>query len=516
MTMLPTAGWRIAIFLLWLTGGAILLAGLGTPAVSRTQEARVLETSRQMLAADWRGWLIPHLNGQPRLNKPPLAYWTTAAAYLIGGVSEMTGRIPAVLAGWVTLGITFALTRRLFDQQIALVSSAALLGSYLFFRHMRLAETDALATLWITLAIYAIWRSAEYNHSRWLHLAAAATALAVLSKGAPAVFIVIFFTAFCWIERRWDLPKLLATSGALLTFAIIAVPWFACVGISPFLQELKNTASGGDHFGWPWEYILPLLLAAMPWSGFLPVAIYAATRRWQISIGDRFILMWLLAILVPLCLNGNKQSHYLLMLSPPMMILIGRLLLSPPQELLNLTEVIFSATIAAVATAAFMVPWYAHQKLGHAESLDFFTMFAVIAVAAVAISIAKRHGLTRGIFFMLAASPLLLLWLLSIWLPHASPVTSRTIASRIQQQFGQRRYVFWGPNVSLPLCFNLRTAIPTVQNAEQLKKLCSPGTIAIALTKDSVAAPPLPPAFAHRLRIQDADRIFDLYEFEPQ
>ena len=66
--------------ILWTIVGVLLLgAALWTP-MSRTQEARVLATGREMIEADWGGWLIPHLNGQPRLEKPPLAYWLSAGS----------------------------------------------------------------------------------------------------------------------------------------------------------------------------------------------------------------------------------------------------------------------------------------------------------------------------------------------------------------------------------------------------------------------------------------------------
>src|SRR5437868_2354186 len=138
---------------LWVFGGLILVMALGLPPVTRTQEARVLETSRQMLGTGWRGWLLPTLNGEPRLKKPPLSYWMTASMYKLAGVSEFTGRIPNAIIGWLTLGVTFLIARQYFGVGAAIVSAASLLGSYLFFRYTRLAETDGPATLFVTVAI---------------------------------------------------------------------------------------------------------------------------------------------------------------------------------------------------------------------------------------------------------------------------------------------------------------------------------------------------------------------------
>src|SRR5437588_12500282 len=70
-----------AMLALWIVSLPLMVVGLGGPDVSRTQEARVLETAREMLGSGWRGWIIPHLNGRVRLEKPPLAYWMAAASY---------------------------------------------------------------------------------------------------------------------------------------------------------------------------------------------------------------------------------------------------------------------------------------------------------------------------------------------------------------------------------------------------------------------------------------------------
>jgi 4-amino-4-deoxy-L-arabinose transferase-like glycosyltransferase len=180
---------RARLALLWLAAGVVLLVALGRPPVTRTQEARVAETARQMLGTGWRGWMLPMLNGEPRLKKPPLAYWMAAGAYLVGGPNEWSARLPTVIVGWLTLGVTFAAARWLFDTRAALLASSTLLGSFMFFRHVRLAETDAPAMLFVTLAIYAWWRGAETvsnvrSQVLWYHLGAAATALGGSVQGS--------------------------------------------------------------------------------------------------------------------------------------------------------------------------------------------------------------------------------------------------------------------------------------------------------------------------------------------
>ena len=85
--------WLVAVALAALT----CLWRLDALPVRRTQEVRVVETAREMLASG--DWLLPRLNGELRLQKPPLAYWLTAASYRASGrVDEFTARLPAALA----------------------------------------------------------------------------------------------------------------------------------------------------------------------------------------------------------------------------------------------------------------------------------------------------------------------------------------------------------------------------------------------------------------------------------
>src|SRR4051794_9902310 len=72
----------------------LLVSTIGLNPVNRTQEARVLETAREMLGSGWHGWIVPHVNGIVRIQKPPLTYWLAAGSFKIFGVSTWAGRLP--------------------------------------------------------------------------------------------------------------------------------------------------------------------------------------------------------------------------------------------------------------------------------------------------------------------------------------------------------------------------------------------------------------------------------------
>lgn len=98
-TAAPARPRRLGL-VLSLAAAVLLGVGLGVASVSRTQEARVLETAREMFGGGMHNWMIPKVNGHIRLQKPPLAYWLTAWCYKALGVSEGVGRIPAASSPW--------------------------------------------------------------------------------------------------------------------------------------------------------------------------------------------------------------------------------------------------------------------------------------------------------------------------------------------------------------------------------------------------------------------------------
>ncbi|HEY7089078.1 MAG TPA: glycosyltransferase family 39 protein, partial [Tepidisphaeraceae bacterium] len=471
---------------LWLLSGIILLAALGNPPVSRTQEARVLETSRQMLDEDWHGWMIPKINSNLRLQKPPLCYWMTASAYKIGGVSEGVGRIPTALLGWLTVGIVFIFGRQLLDDRTALFSCATMLGSYLFYRNMRLAETDAPATLFVTLAIYAVWRGIDGN-AAWLHLAGLGTALALLAKGGPGLYPILFTLGYALVERRWDLPRRCITSGAIVTTLLVALPWFAYVattqGTGVFRYEVNTVTTGRDHWDWPHVYIYELVKGVAPWTGVLPLALIDAIQNWKRDAQVRMLLIWSTAIFLPLCIIGNKQGHYLLPLIPPLMLLIGRMLATatqPGHRLFGwMRAVLFGTLVVAVAGVGAIIWLALRERNGQLSAIDIMAAGSLGLGILVAAVVTARRGISAGYVTFASLAALMMPLLLGVWIGGVYRYTTRGVAKEIRQRFGEGPYVFYGPNVSIPMCFNMRTAIPSAENARKLLAMSSPGTIAI-------------------------------------
>jgi 4-amino-4-deoxy-L-arabinose transferase-like glycosyltransferase len=391
------------------------------------------------------------------------------------------------------LAVVYCAANWLFGRRAGLLSAACLLGSYYFARHTRLAETDIPATLFVTLAMYALWRGSIGNRdchpdrtgdgtgmeppqpdpSRstaqddtpinggwigWMHLGAFAIAMSIMSKGAPGAFPIVFLIAYAIVERSWLPLRQFIASGAIVTLLVFAAPWFLFVGHhegwETFLFELRNVEAGTDHGAPVYQYVPWLIVGTLPWSAVTLIAIIVAARAWKQNWRLRGLLLWFGTIAVPLCLTGNKQSHYLIPLMPVLMIFTGWLIDRWNNQIL----------IGAVILVALVLP-------------PVQTLF----------------------------------------LPRYGTDHTRDNAQFVREHFGDSPLCFYGPNESVPLCFNLRRAIEFANDEPELKRFLArePKFVIITIGKEKrPASAPSYDRFENLGEWKCEDQVWDFYRRE--
>ncbi len=510
-----------------LPAACLMLVFIGDPPVQRTQEARVLETARQMLGRGWQDWMIPHLNGSVRLQKPPLAYWMAAAGFSVGGVNDTAGRVPFALCGVATLVVTAWIARKLFDTSAAFYGVAMMLGSYLFFRYMRLAETDAPAALFVTLSIAAIIAGATspkpLKSIAFQHLAAVGMALASLAKGPPIFFPVIFLL-FASLALRSNLIWRFVRSGAPLTLLILVLPWYAYViqthGMATFLKELRNNQGGGDHGGSVFMYVPWLAMGVLPWIVFCLltlVGLIQILRRQTASHELKLLIAWLLAIALPLCMTGNKQVHYLLPLMPPLMILAGwwvALAVDNGKGPLGQVGRIALCVTAGLIVLAGIVAAVLLQRHPEGDGITRIVLPAIVTIGAAASLVLQRQSFYRGMLLLIVTFCLVMPLAVGYAAPHLMAQDPRRVARTIRERFGHSPLVFYGPNLSLPLCYNLRQTIESAASPDELLAMQAKDKNLVVIAQEkSGRTPPVPPAPFERAGepITSDDQVFTFY-----
>lgn len=478
---------------MWLVAvGVLMVAAWGDPQ-SRTQEARVLLGAREMLGKPLEGWLIPTANGEPRLNKPPLAYWASAVSYSLLGTSVWAGRLPAVLASALTLGLTWMIGQRLFCGRVGLYAAGTLLGSWLFFRYGPLAETDVLGMLWMTLSGYAILRAREGSNG-WFYLIAACIGALAMTKGPPAGYVLLLMFGTDLIDRRFRSGQIrtsllvrFVTTGAIVVTLVISLPWFLYafqnVAGHELVDDLSNSARGGRGHAEPWwTYFPELLLATLPWTPIWILAGWASIKvilkQTNSSQQDRTGLMWLytwgLSVLVPLMFWGNKQPHYLLAMIPAAMLTVGWVIdratgLDWPTLRIPVESILRGMRWLGLfaALAVIGVAWKFRPGISW---IDITTACGVIIVMLFVLGFSARHPVFQERMTLIGCVGLLLL-LKSIWAPTLEPPTAEDLARELNQRFPHATFVFRGPP-SMTLCLAMKRIIPSLTD-EQLIELAA-------------------------------------------
>ena len=123
---------------------------------------------------------------------------------------------------------------------------------------------------------------------------------------------------------------------------MLGLGWFALVyrqlGPGPlvaffFRENLERFAGEAYDVGRPFWFYPPAYLAeGLPWSPFLPIALWRLLRSRE---GDeaqrtRFLAVWAALVLVPLSLSRGKIDYYLLPIYPAVSLVIGRYFASVP------------------------------------------------------------------------------------------------------------------------------------------------------------------------------------------
>jgi 4-amino-4-deoxy-L-arabinose transferase-like glycosyltransferase len=356
----------------------LVAAGIALRPVVPVDETRYLSVA-------WEMWLrhdllVPHLNGQPYSDKPPMMFWLFHLGWSLFGVSEVWPRLVPGLLSLADAGLTALLARRLWPDRpaVARLAPAVLLGLLLWAVFTTMLMFDLLVAFFELLALIAIhaawsrWREGRGGGWACWIAAGVAMGLGILSKGPVALLIplLVAASAFWWGDgvpgrARW-------TGGALLSVSVaaaVALAWAlpaahaggpAYARAILFSQTGERVVSSFAH-NRPWWWYLPLLpVMLFPYSLFPPVWRRLARLRPGVADpGVRFCLAWFVPALIAFSLISGKQPHYLLPLLPAFALVVARWLddAREPARRLDLLPAAAVVILAGLAIAA--APWLA-------------------------------------------------------------------------------------------------------------------------------------------------------------
>lgn len=334
----------------WTTLGLVLLlaalcliwfVSLGTRSLITPDEGRYATLALEMARSG--DWVTPRLNGLLYFEKPVLQYWVGALAFLAFGVSDFTARLWPGVAGFLTLLAVGFTAGRLWGREAGIRALAITASTTWIVGNSHFLTLDAGLTLFLTLALCGVLLANDSATSdvsdvrarrRWIWLAWAAMAGAVLSKGLVGIAIpgAVLVIVSIW-RRNMQLWRGMHWFSGLLIFFVLATPWFVLVSArNPsfaqffFIHEhWQRYVSNVHQRVGAWWYYVPLLLGGMlPWTGALPWLFRKESPdsgRPPISARD-ILLVWCVFIFLFFSASGSKLPSYILPMFPALALLI--------------------------------------------------------------------------------------------------------------------------------------------------------------------------------------------------
>ncbi len=320
-----------------LVAAACLFWGLGGPPIRDNNEALYADIAWAM--ARGGSWIIPHLDGVPYIEKPPLLYWLIALSFKAFGVGTWQARLPDALAAWLISAGCIAYGRhlgtRVAGRFAALVSGTAL-GLVLIARTILF---DPLMLLFWLSALALTVLGVHQRRRRWLRVAAVPLALATLTKGPEALLLLglIAVLQLLWAPGAWTRTALLRfylDPWAIALFLLLVAPWhLAALHEQPgfawfyFINETIMRFLGrripDDYHAGPWWYYGPrLLIGFFQWSALLALLAWRGPRLQGNSGADsaldsaRWARNAAAVLTVFFSMAGNKGAYYLLPVVP--------------------------------------------------------------------------------------------------------------------------------------------------------------------------------------------------------
>ncbi len=201
--------------------------------------------------------------------------------------------------------------------------------------------------------------------------------------------------------------------GALIV-AAIALPWYVTVGIQTEGEWLAGFLGGHNvgrflkpmenHRG-PFVYYVPVvLMGTLPWSVFLPLAVWRSAQRLRMKgtghASDLFLVVWAAAWIGFFSMAKTKLPNYVLPAYPALALLVGSYLTQWRREAATFGGISFrhACRIQAAVGALILVgfPFAATYFLPDEWWLGFIGLFPLVG-AGVAYGYVCQHQRLRAV-----------------------------------------------------------------------------------------------------------------------
>jgi 4-amino-4-deoxy-L-arabinose transferase-like glycosyltransferase len=319
--------------ILWTTvivAAIVFFWGLGSMDLLSLNEGRRALAIQEMVSSG--NWLLPHLNGELYLTKPPLLYWLSSSLGFIWGVNEWTLRLPSALAAIAVLIMVYRYALQQSGKWAALFAVQLLIANLGFAMLGRRAEIEMLLT---ALCVGSLLSALQYIQSQssknWIILSYFLLALALMTKGPLVILLVTLPLLIAAIYSKNPHIKAVLLSGrGWLIFLVVGLTWYVIVSWQLGFDIWATIAKRDMLDKMQSESAKPILsyLAWIAVDFMLLIGLFLVGVKefFKQQFQQSRQLVLLAATILPLIifsLFSNKHAKYLLPIYPLIAILLA-------------------------------------------------------------------------------------------------------------------------------------------------------------------------------------------------
>ena len=336
-------------------------------------ETRNLQTAREMVEGDH--WLVPMMNGNYRLEKPPLPTWIAAVVDAVSPDNLATQRAMSGLAGCMMVVFFYLLGKRVTRRDdYAFIASLMLITCYNIILMARTATWDIYCHAFMLGGIYYLTRGLYEERRIWRHMLLAGTfmGLSFMSKGPVSFYALLLpWIIAVVLFRRPTMRGRIAPLMAMIAVCLVLSSWWY-VYILITHSEAANYVINKESDSWrnrsvrPWYYYWRFFTETGVWTPLMFIALAVPFWRRKLAASKHnytFAMAWVLAALVLLSLMPEKKMRYLLPMMIPCCFAMAYLIIYWNDKRGKPTARNVVLVVAAVFAAAelFAMPFIARQ-----------------------------------------------------------------------------------------------------------------------------------------------------------
>jgi 4-amino-4-deoxy-L-arabinose transferase-like glycosyltransferase len=356
-------------------------------------ESRNIVTAREMVSDG--NWMVPTMNGELRLEKPPLPTWVAAVIERVAPDNLGAQRIAAGVMGvvWVIFMYLTAqyITRR---RDFAFITAIVFLTCYNVVLMGRTATWDIYCHSLMMGAIYFLMRGLyddryyEVVHKwRWFILSGIMMGLSFLSKGPVAFYALLFpfLISMLIMQRPYMRGKWLPLVVMIVVCVVISSWWYVCLmAFHPQAFDhvvSKESGSWINHNVRPWYYYWRFFTETGVWTILMLVSLAVPYWKHKVTMRREYIIMvtWTIATLILLSLMPEKKMRYLLPMMAPCSMTVAVILFYfvDRRKLDHTDKVIFRINGYVLAGITLLLPIGVHLVAYKRNVIDFGTTIFV-------------------------------------------------------------------------------------------------------------------------------------------